>query len=107
MLLTYNCHDAYVITLPAELDACATKDINNEVATCISSVVFDCKKLQFMDVAGFRFLLNVQKNLNQRGNELILINLNELCLQLLAHFQAGRLMKTYNNLDDYVESNVS
>lgn len=43
----------------------------------VTSLVFDCKELEYLSSAGLRVLLGTQRTMSLRGGEMMLINVNQ------------------------------
>ena len=62
------------ITLVGRLDTITSRDLDEEIATCLEGVetlIYDFKELEYVSSAGLRVLLKSQKTMNKQGKMII------------------------------------
>ncbi len=76
---------ALVVELDGRLDTTTSPKLEEELRSSIdgiTSLIIDCKKLEYISSAGLRVLLAMQKIMNRQGG-MLLKNVNETVMEVL------------------------
>ena len=72
---------ALTVALEGRLDTTTAPKLEEELRDCLTRLVFDVEKLEYISSAGLRVLLAMQKLMNQQG-EMVLQNVNEAVMEV-------------------------
>ena len=70
--------DKTTVELSGRLDTAAVEEFDKELATVVAennNIVFDCSELEYISSSGLRAILTIHKQLQAKGGELALCNL--------------------------------
>ena len=71
-----------------------------------NEIIVDFSKISFLDSAGLELLLDMHNELKQKGGALKLVNLDELCLDILKATQLINVFRIYEDMNKAIKDNT-
>lgn len=71
-----------------------------------NEIIIDFGKISFVDSAGLELLLDMHNELKQKGGALKLVNLGELCLDILKATQLINVFRIYKDINKAIKDNT-
>ncbi|WP_163833687.1 STAS domain-containing protein [Spartinivicinus ruber] len=101
-LLTYDHLNARVIKLPQSIDNNTINHLSQNLVGSASDLVLDCRLTDYIDVTGFRWLVNLQEQQRNKGKDIALVNATGNLLRLLSVLHANHLLQIYDDIESYI-----
>ncbi|MDE1460843.1 STAS domain-containing protein [Spartinivicinus poritis] len=101
-LLTYNHLNARIFKAPSSIDNSTIRLLGQDIADSAADVVLDCHLTDYIDVTGFRWLMNLQEKQRQKGKDMALVNVTGDFLRLLSVLHANHLLQIYDDIESYI-----
>ncbi|MCX4029687.1 STAS domain-containing protein [Endozoicomonas sp. SM1973] len=101
-LLTYNHLNARVFKAPPSIDSSTIHRLGKDITDSAADVVLDCRFTDYIDVTGFRWLMNIQEKQQYKGKDMALVNVTGDFLRLLSVLHANHLLQIYDDIESYI-----
>lgn len=92
--------------LKSEIDMFNVADINTYFGGAIANrprlVVFDMKRVSFMDSSAIGFLYNFHKNVSEYGGKFCLANVHEKILQIMEINGAMHYLRCFDTIEEAI-----
>lgn len=96
-----------VITLKEPIDYQNCKEFESSVLGAIGqshlAIILECKEVGYLDSAALEMLLRLQDATNERGIQLKLVGLNELCRDIMIVTRLVNQFNIYSSVQDAIK----